>query len=62
MFTDLLEDIGDSSQSLLIVNRRDAQYKICDIIKRIQAERKIVLLSTGNMGKDLHKVLEAVVE
>ena len=61
MFTDLLEDIGDSSQSLLIVNRRDAQYKICDIIKRIQAERKIVLLSTGNMGKDLHKVLEAVV-
>ena len=38
MSTEMLEDIRDGSQSRLIVNRREACYKIHDRIKRSQAE------------------------
>ena len=35
MYTEMLEDILDRSQSHLNVNRREAGYKICDRIKEI---------------------------
>ena len=38
--TEMLEDIRDGSKSNPIVNRREACYKICDQIKRIQTEWK----------------------
>ena len=38
MPTKLLEDICDGSKSHLIVNRREARYKICDQIKQSQTE------------------------
>ena len=61
MYTDMLADIRDGSQSHPIINRRDACYKINDNIKIGQLERKGVLLSTQNMVKGLHKVFKAVV-
>ena len=60
MFTDVLEDIRDRSQSHLSINRRELCYKICDRIKLVPAECKGALLSTRNMGKVLHKVFKAV--
>ena len=38
--TEMLEDIRRGSKSRLIVNRREARYKICDRIKKIQTEYK----------------------
>ena len=38
MSTDMLEDICNGSQSHLIINRREALYKICDSIKQGRAE------------------------
>ena len=32
MFTDMLEDIHDCSQSHPNINRREVHYKICDLI------------------------------
>ena len=60
MSTNILEDIDDISQSHLIINRREARYKIRDCIKQRRAEWKGALLSTQNMGKVLHKVFKAV--
>ena len=48
--TEILADIHGSSQSCLIINRREACYTILIHIKQIQAEWKIVLLSTKKMG------------
>ena len=56
--TEMLEDICDSSKSHLIVNRREACYKIHYRTKRRQEECIGVLLSTRNMGKGLHKVFK----
>ena len=61
MYTDMLEDIYDGSQSHLIINRREARYNTCYPIKRYQAEWKGELLPTQNMGKGLHKLFKAVV-
>ena len=57
---DMLEDIYDSSHSHMSVNRREGRYKICNHIKRIQAEWKIALLYMQNMDKGLHKVFKSV--
>ena len=46
MFTNMLEDIYDVSQSHPSINRRETCYKIRDQIKRGQAEWKGSLLST----------------
>ena len=62
MYTEMLEDIRDSSQSHPIVNRRDAHYKIRDRIKQIQLECKGGLKATQKMGKVLHKVFKTVVK
>ena len=61
MSTEMLEDIRDVSKSYPSVNRREARYKICDLIKQRKMEWKGALFSTGNMGKWLHKVFKAVV-
>ena len=60
--TEILEDIRDGSQSRLNVNWREAQYKICDHIRKMQSECKGALKSTQNMGKVLHKVFNTVVK
>ena len=52
--TDIIEDICDGSKSHLSVNRREARYRIRDLIKRRQMEWKGVSLSMRNMGKGLH--------
>ena len=61
MSTDMLEDFSDGSKSHPSINRRDARYKIRDCFKRGQAEWKISLLSTQNIGKGLHKIFKDVV-
>ena len=38
MSTGMLEDIRDSSQSHPNINRREVQYKICDLVKQRQSE------------------------
>ena len=62
MSTELLEDILDGSQSYPSINRVGALYKIHDHIKQRQAEWKLVLLSTINVGRGLYKVFKAVVK
>ena len=46
MSTDMLEDISDGSQSHLIINSREARYRIRDPVKQRQAEWKGELLSS----------------
>ena len=62
MFTEMLEEICDGSQSHLSFSRREACYKIRDCIKQGQSEWKRVLLSTRNMGKGLHQVFKTTVK
>ena len=57
----MLKDICDGIQSHTSIIRREARYKIQDQIKRIQAEWKVALLSTLNMGKGSQKVFKSVV-
>ena len=61
MYTEMLEDIREGSQSFPIINRRGVSYKIRDLIKQGQAEWKRALFSTQNMGKGLHKIFKGVV-
>ena len=61
MSTEMLEDICDSSQSHLSINRREERYKIRDRIKQGKPECKGALLSMQNMGKRLNKVFKAIV-
>ena len=61
MSTDMLEDISDSSQYHLRINRRKSHYNIRYCIKLCPSERKGAMLSTKNMGKVLHKVFKAIV-
>ena len=58
----MLEDIRDGSQSLSIVNQREAYYKIHDRISQIQLECKGALKATRNRGNGLHKVFNTVVK
>ena len=62
IFTEMLEEIHDGSQSHPKVNRREARYKIRDRIKQRQPEYKGALKSTQNMGKCLQKVFNTVVK
>ena len=54
IFTEMLEEIIDGSQSHPKVNQREARYKICDCIKKIKLEWKGKLKATQNMGEGLH--------
>ena len=59
--TEMLEYIPDGSQSHLIVNQREACYKIRDCIRQRQSEWKGALKATRSMGKDSHKVFSMFV-
>ena len=61
MSTDMFDRIIDRSQSRPSITRREELYKICECFKQSQAEWKVSLLSTQNMGKGLHKLVKAVV-
>ena len=60
--TYMFKNICDGSQSHPNVNRREARYKICDCIGKIQLEWKVALESTRSMGKGLHKVFKTVIK
>ena len=62
MSTDMPEEICDGSKSHPSVTRREARYKICDYIKQRKTARKVALVSTQNMGKDLQKLFKAVIK
>ena len=62
MYTDILEDICDGSQSDLNVNRREACYRRRDIIKHRQSDRREALKTTRNIGKNVHKVFRTIVK
>ena len=62
MYTGMLEDIRGGSKSHPNINRREAQYTICYLIKQIQSEWKVALKYTRNMGKGLHKVFKTIVK
>ena len=62
IYTKILEDIRDGSQSHPNVNRREARYKIRECIKRRQQECKGALKATQNMGKCLNKVFKTVLK
>ena len=44
--TEMLEEIRDGSQTHPNVNRREARYKICDLIRQRQPEWKEALKAT----------------
>ena len=62
IFTEMLEDICDGSQTHLNVNKREAHYKILDRIRQRQSEWKGALKATQSMGKSLHNVFSTVVK
>ena len=62
IYTEMLEDIRDRSQSHPIVNQREACYKIRDSIRQRQSEWKGSLKATQRMGKGLHKGFMTVVK
>ena len=51
MYTEMLEDIYDRSQSHASINRREACYKIIDCIKQRQQEWKGALKATQTWVK-----------
>ena len=62
IFTEMLENICNGSQSHPNVNRRESRYKIRDRIRKSQSECKEALKAMRNMGKGLHKVFETFVK
>ena len=60
--TDMLEDIRDGSQTHPNVNKREARYKIRDLISQKESQWKVSLKATHNMGKGLHKVFSTIVK
>ena len=58
IYTEMLENIRDRSQSHPSVNQREARYKIRDCIRQRQSEWKGALKATQNMSKGLHKVFK----
>ena len=61
IYTEMLEDIRDGSQTHPNVNKREASYKICDRVRQRQPEWRGALKATQSMGKGLHKVFSTVV-
>ena len=59
---EMLEDICYRSQTHPNVNRREACYKIRDLIMQGQLEWKGALKATQSMVKGLHKVFSTVVK
>ena len=59
---EMIEIFCDGIQSYKSVNQREACHKIRDRIRQRKSEWKGALLSTRNMGKDLHKVFKTIVK
>ena len=59
---EMLEDIRDGSQTHPNINKREARYKICYRISKIQSEWKGALKATQVVGKGLHEVSSTVVK
>ena len=62
IYTEMLENIRNVSQSHPNFNQREARYKIRDRINQRQSDCKRVLKATQNIGKGLHKVFKTVVK
>ena len=62
IYTEMLEDIRDGSQTHPNFNRREARYKIRDCIRQRQSEWKGVLKAKQSGGKGLHNVFLTVVK
>ena len=62
IYTEMLEDIRDGSQTYPNVNRREVRYKIRDRIRQRQSEWKGALKAKRSTGKGLHKVSSTVVK
>ena len=62
IFTEMLEDICDGTQTHLNIIRREARYKICDRIRQRQLEWNGALKATQNMVKVLDKVSKNAVK
>ena len=60
--TEMLEEIRDRSQTHPNVNRREARYKVRDLIRQRQSEWKGALKDTQIMVKVLHRVFSTVVK
>ena len=54
IFTEMLEEICDGSQTHPNVNIREARYTIRDSNRQRQLEWKLALKATRSMGKGLH--------
>ena len=62
IYTEMLQDIRDGSQTHPNINKREARYKIRDRIRQRKSECKGVLKASRSMGKGLHKVFSTVVK
>ena len=62
IYTEMLKNIRDESQSHPKINRREARYKIHVSIRQGKLEWKEPLKYTRNMGKGLNKVFKTVVK
>ena len=62
IYTEMLQDIRDVSQTHPNVNKREARYKINDRIRQNQLEWKGALTATRSMGIVLHKLFSTVVK
>ena len=62
VFTQMLENIQDWSQSHPNVNQREYRYIIPDRISQRQSEWKGELKTTRNTSKGLHKVSKTIVK
>ena len=60
--TEMFKNIRNGSQSHPNVNKREACYKIRDIIRQIQSEQKGALKAKRNTNKGLHKVFKTAVK
>ena len=54
IYTEMLEDIRDGSQTHPKANRIESRYKIRDRIRQRQSEWKGALKAVRSMGKGLH--------
>ena len=62
IFTEMLENICEISQSHPYVNQRESRYKMRDRIEQRQSEWQGALKSTCNMGKVLYEVFKNIIK
>ena len=60
--TEMLEEIRDRIQTHPNVNKREARYKMRELIRQKELQWKGALKATRSMGKCLHKVFSTIVK